>query len=71
MASAVVDASGDPPLDALYHCKLVPVAVRFATVGLVLLQNVCGLVAEGAGVALTVTFTKVLELSHPHTVWLT
>ena len=46
-------------------------AVRFATVGLVLLQNVCGLVAVGAAVEVTVTFTKVLALSHPLTVWLT
>ncbi len=64
-------ARGEPPLDALYHCKLVPVAVRLATVGLVLLQNVCGLDAVGAAVELTVTLTKVRALSHPLTVWLT
>ena len=46
-------------------------AVRFATVGLVLLQNACGLVAVGAAVEVTVTFTKVLALSHPLIVWLT
>ena len=68
MASAVVEASGDPPLDALYHCKLVPVAVRFATVGFVLLQNVCGLVAVGNGVVVIVTVTGTLPLSHPLTV---
>ena len=71
MARVVVDAKGDPPVDELYHCKLVPVAVRLATVGVVLLQNVCGLVAVGAAVALTITFTKVLALSQPLTVWLT
>ena len=64
-------ANGEPPVDELYHCKLVPVAVRLATVGLVLLQNVCGLVAVGAAVELTVTFTTVLVLSHPLIVWLT
>jgi hypothetical protein len=67
-ASAVVPASGEPPVAALYHCKLVPVAVRFATVGLVLLQNVCGLVAVGAAVVVIVTVTGVLPLSHPLTV---
>ena len=46
-------------------------AVRFATVGLVSLQNVCGVVAAGADVEVTVTFTGVLPLSHPLTVWLT
>ena len=61
----MVAVSGDPPVDALYHCKLVPVAVRFATVGLVALQNVCGLDAVGAAVVLIVTVTDVLELSHP------
>ena len=66
-----MEASGEPPLDTLYHCRLVPVAVRFAIVGFVLLQNDCGLVAVGAAVALTVTFTKVLPLSHPLIVWLT
>ena len=64
-------ARGEPPLEVLYHCKLVPVEVRLATVGLVLLQNVCGLVAVGVAVALTVTLTKVLALSHPPPVWLT
>jgi len=68
---AVVDGSGEPPVEALYHCRLVPIAVRLATVGLVLLQNVSGLVAVGGTVALTVTFTKVLALSHALTVWLT
>ena len=46
----MVPANGDPPVDAVYHCKLVPVAVRFAIVGLAPLQNVCGLVAVGAAV---------------------
>ena len=64
-------ASGEPPVNVLYHCRLVPVAVRLATVGFVLLQNVCGLVAVGGGVELTVTLTKVLALSHPPIVWLT
>ena len=65
MASAVVEASGDPPLGALYHCKLVPVAVRFATVGLVLLQNVCGLVAEG-GVVETILIDCENVATHPN-----
>src|SRR5678816_1719037 len=47
----------EPPVGTLYHCKFVPVAVRFATVGLVLLQNVCGLVAVGNGVVVIVTVT--------------
>ena len=71
MARAVVAAKGEPPVDELYHCKLVPAAIRLATVGLVLLQNVCGLDAVGGAVELTVTFTNVLALSHPLTVWLT
>ena len=40
-------------------------AVRLATVGFVLLQKVCGLVAVGGAVDVTVTFTNVLALSHP------
>ena len=67
----MVDANGDPPDDALYHCSAVPVAVRLATVGFVLLQNVCGLVAVGDAVDVTVTLTNVLPLSHPFKVWLT
>jgi len=27
--SAVVPAGGEPPVDTLYYCKPVPVAVRF------------------------------------------
>ena len=61
-------ASAEPPVGTLYHCKFAPVAVRFATVGLVLLQNVCGLVAVGNVVVVIVTVTGALPLSHPLTV---
>ena len=58
----VVDAKGEPPLDAEYHWIPVPVAVRLATVGTGTAQNICGLVAVGAeGLLLTVAVTVVLE----------
>ena len=50
----MVGTNAAPPDDELYHCNAVPAAVRLETVGLVLLQNVCGLVAVGAAVAFTV-----------------
>ena len=48
----------------LYHCSAVPVAVREATVGLALEQNVCGEVAVGAaGVVIFILCEDVL--THP------
>ena len=64
-------ANGEPPVEALYHCSVLPVATRLATVGLVLLQNVCAVAVGAAVIGLTVTVTEVLTLSHPFTVWLT
>ena len=60
MDNAVPDAKALPPVATLYQFKLVPVAVRFATVGFVELQKVCGEGAVGVdGAALTVTVTSV------------
>jgi hypothetical protein len=42
-----VEASAVPPFDTLNHLSNVPTAERLATVGLVLLQNVCGELAVG------------------------
>ena len=49
-----------PPVDAVYHFKAVPVAVKLATVPE--LQITCAL-AVGAAVVVRVTATEVLELS--------
>ena len=45
----VVVTSAAPPLEAAYHNIVPPVAVKLATVGLVLEQKVC--VAEPVGAA--------------------
>ena len=59
LLNAVDVASADPPVDAAYHWILLPVAVRFATVGLVALQNGCAAVPVGAaGFVLTVAVTS-------------
>ena len=70
MTSAVDDANGLPPLAAAYHWIAVPVAARFATVGLLAEQKDCAAVPVGAaGVVLTVAVTSNLEvLSQPDTV---
>ena len=60
-----MEASGEPPVAALYHCYAVPAAAREATVGLVLLQNVCGLVAAGGVAALILIVCEVVSI-HPN-----
>ena len=62
---AVVPASGDPPLDAAYHCTAVPPVVeRLATVPE--LQNDCVVLTAGAAGVVSVTATAVLvDDSHP------
>ena len=60
-----MEASGEPPVAALYHCSAVPVAVREATVGLVLLQNDYGLVAAGAVAALILIVCEIVAI-HPN-----
>ena len=57
---AVVLANAVPPVDAAYHCKLVPVAVKLATVEAE--QKVCA-TAVGAVAGVMVTATAVLALS--------
>ena len=68
--NAVAPASAVPPLDAAYHFIVLPVADRFATVGLLLAQNVCDALPVGApGVVFTVTVTSNLAaLSQPEIV---
>ena len=63
--------SGLPPLEAAYHWIEVPVAARFATVGLLPEQKDCAALPVGAeGVVFTVAVTLNLELlSQPLTVW--
>jgi hypothetical protein len=65
---AVVPINAAPPLEALYHFKLLPVATRSATVAVP--QKLWAL-AVGAKGLVTVTATAVRLLSHPFTVWLT
>jgi sorbitol-specific phosphotransferase system component IIBC len=59
-----------PPLAAAYHWIELPVACRFATVGLLLAQKDCDALPVGAaGVLFTVAVTSNREvLSHPETV---
>jgi hypothetical protein len=58
-----------PPLEAAYHCIAVPVATKFAIVGLLIAQNVWGVVAVGAAGLLTVAVTLSLAVpSQPETV---
>jgi hypothetical protein len=69
LTSAVDVASGDPPDEAAYHCILVPVAVRLATVGLAPEQKLCDALPVGADGLFTVTATANREEdSHPLTV---
>ncbi len=68
MAKAVVEVKAVPPVAVAYHWMVFPAAIKLATVGLVLAQNVCA-EAVGAGViGLTVTLTVVRVLSQPLTV---
>jgi len=69
--NAVVPANAVPPVAALYHCKPLPLATRFATVGLAPLQKLCADAVGALGVVFTVTLTAVRALSHPDTAWLT
>jgi hypothetical protein len=71
LTSAVEVASGLPPLEAAYHWIEVPVAARFAAVGLPAEQNDCAALPVGAaGVVFTVAVTSSLEvLSQSLTVW--
>ena len=63
-------ARGVPPLAAAYHCMAVPVAVKLATVGLLMAQNVCDAVPVGAAGLLTVAVTSNLAVpSQPEIVW--
>jgi hypothetical protein len=56
-------AKAVPPLEAAYHFIFVPLADKFATVGLALVQNDWEVVPVGAeGAALIVT---VIVLLHP------
>ena len=48
MVKIAIVSKAVPPVAVAYHCKLVPVATKLATVAL--LQKVCGC-ATGAGVA--------------------
>ena len=70
LTSAADVASAGPPVEAAYHWMVVPVAVRFATVGAAAEQNDCAAVPVGAaGVVFTVTVTSNREvLSQPLTV---
>jgi hypothetical protein len=69
LTRAVDVASGDPPLEAAYHWMLVPVAVRLATVGLLIAQKLCVALPVGADGLFTVTATANRELdSQPLTV---
>ena len=70
LASAVDPDSGLPPLGAAYHWINVPVAVKFATVGLLPEQKVCDALPLGAdGVVFTVAVTSNrVVLSQPDTV---
>ena len=70
MLNGVLPANAVPPLAAPYHCTLLPVAAKIATVGLTALQKLCALAVGAAGVGSTVTLTDVRLLSHPLTVWL-
>jgi hypothetical protein len=56
-----------PPVLAAYHCTVVPVAVKFATVPL--LQKVCAVLPAGAAgeLMMAVTAKRVAD-SHPLTV---
>ena len=68
-ARAAEVANAWPFEETLYHLMSVPVAGRFATVGLLPEQNVCGLLAKGAaGVVFTVTVTAVSGPSQPFVV---
>ena len=42
----VLPASGAPPVATLYHLIAVPVAVKFATVGFVFAQKLCGVFTD-------------------------
>ena len=68
MLSAVVPTNAVPPLEALYHFTLLPLATRSDTVALP--QKLCALAVGAAGLVI-VTATAVRVLSHPFTVWLT
>jgi hypothetical protein len=72
LTSAVDVARADPPDEVAYHWMLVPVAVRFVTVGLLIAQKLCVALPVGAdGVVVTVTATANREEdSQPLTVWL-
>ena len=57
VAKAVVVAKAEPPEEALYHCITVPVADKFAIVGLLIVQKLCAAVPVGAAGLLIVTVT--------------
>ena len=64
MVKAVELDNAVPPVDAAYHCMLVPVAVKLATVAL--LQKVWEVLPVGAAGAFIVTVTSSLvALSQP------
>ena len=59
MVNAVPEANAVPPVETLYHCMAVPVAVKLATVGLLPVQNACVTLPVGAtGVVFTVAVTS-------------
>ena len=68
MLRAVIPLNAVPPVEVLYHFKLLPLATRSASVALP--QKLCAL-AVGTSGSVNVTATKVRLLSHPFTVWLT
>ena len=62
-------ASAVPPLEAAYHCIVEPVAIKLATVGLLIAQNAWAVEPVGAAGLLIVTVTSSLvALSQPETV---
>ena len=62
MPNAVVVGRAVPPVDVVYHFIPLPVAARFATVGLLLAQKVWGDEAVGAAGLLTETTTASREV---------
>ena len=57
VVKAVVVARALPPLEAEYHWSAVPVADKFAIVGLLIVQKLCEAVPVGARGLLIVTAT--------------
>ena len=69
MVRAVVLAKAVPPVDTLYHWIAVPVAERFATVGLFIAQKDCDADPVGAaGLPMVTATAKRVADWHPLTV---